>query len=84
MLDETGVALNLSQARQARADGLDPRFCRALAEPTLAALVAAGRSGRRGGGGFFDWPNDRPRKAWPGLSALFPVFASQPEPRRSN
>ena len=37
MLDETGIALNLSQARQARADGLEPRFCRPLAEPTLAA-----------------------------------------------
>ncbi len=80
MLDETGVALNLSQARQARADGLDPRFCRPLAEPTLAALVAAGRSGRRAGGGFFDWPSDGPRKPWPGLNAFFPVSALQPEP----
>ena len=67
MLDETGVALNLSQARQARADGLEPRFCRPLAEPTLAALVAAGRSGRRAGGGFFDWPSDGPRNALAGL-----------------
>ena len=80
MLDETGVALNLSQARQARADGLDPRFCRPLAEPTLAALVAAGRCGRRAGGGFFDWPSDGPRKPWPGLNAFFPVSALQPEP----
>jgi len=80
MLDETGVALNLSQARQARADGLDLRFCRPLAEPTLAALMAAGRSGRRAGGGFFDWPSNGPRKPWPGLSALLPVSAAQPEP----
>ncbi len=82
MLDETGVALNLSQARQARADGLEARFCRPLAEPTLAALVAAGRSGRRAGGGFFDWPSDGPRKPWQGLSALISAPAEQPEPER--
>src|SRR5277367_6279339 len=34
MLDETGIALNLAQARQAREDGLEPRFCRPLAEAT--------------------------------------------------
>ncbi len=80
MLDETGVALNLSQARQARADGLDLRFCRALAEPTLAALVAAGRSGRRAGGGFFDWPSDGRRKPWRGLNSLVSASTLQPEP----
>ncbi|MGO9420764.1 3-hydroxyacyl-CoA dehydrogenase family protein, partial [Roseiarcus sp.] len=39
-----------------------------------------GRSGRRAGGGFFDWPSDGPRMPWPGLSALFPISALQPEP----
>jgi 3-hydroxyacyl-CoA dehydrogenase len=58
MLDETGISLNLSQARQARADSLEARFCRPLAESSLARLVAAGRSGRRSGGGFFDWPDE--------------------------
>jgi 3-hydroxyacyl-CoA dehydrogenase/enoyl-CoA hydratase/3-hydroxybutyryl-CoA epimerase len=72
ILDETGIALNLSQARQARADGLEPRFCRPLAEPTLERLVASDRSGRRAGGGFYDWPNDAPRTPWAGLGALFP------------
>ena len=79
MLDETGIALNLSQARQARADGLEPRFCRPLAEPTLAQLVAAGRCGRRAGGGFFDWPGDGPRKPWPGLATLLPLAPRQPD-----
>lgn len=77
-LDETGIALNLSQARQARADGLEERFCRPLAEPTLEKLIAAGRSGRRAGGGFFDWPEGGPRRPWPGLGALFPYSVSQP------
>ena len=70
MLDETGLALNLAQARQARADGLEPRFCRPLAEPALARLVAAGRAGRRAGGGFFDWPAEGPRTPWPGWRTL--------------
>ena len=42
MLDETGIGLNLQQARQARADGLEQRFCRPLSEPALAHLVEFG------------------------------------------
>jgi 3-hydroxyacyl-CoA dehydrogenase len=80
MLDETGIALNLSQARQARADGLEARFCRPLAEPTLENLVAAGRAGRRAGGGFYDWPGGGPRVLWAGLEQLFPAATRQPEP----
>jgi 3-hydroxyacyl-CoA dehydrogenase len=81
MLDETGIALNLSQARQAHADGLEPRFCRPLAEATLEHLVAAGRSGRREGGGFYDRPLDGPRTPWAGLRALFPLATHETEPK---
>jgi 3-hydroxyacyl-CoA dehydrogenase len=80
MLDETGISLNLSQARQARADSLEARFCRPLAESSLARLVAAGRSGRRSGGGFFDWPDEGVRRPWPGLASLLPAAAHQPRP----
>jgi 3-hydroxyacyl-CoA dehydrogenase len=76
-LDETGLALNLQQARQAAADGLAKRFRRPLAEPLLARLVAAGRGGRRRGGGFYDWPVGGPRALWPGLVGLFPRSAGQ-------
>ena len=70
MLDETGLSLNLQQARQARADGLEPRFCRPLAEPVLERLTEQGRGGRRDGGGFFDWPAEGRRASgralqWP-------------------
>ena len=74
-LDETGLALNLQQARQAAADGLAERFRRPLAEPLLARLVAAGRAGRRRGGGFYDWPDGGSRALWPGLADLFPPAA---------
>jgi 3-hydroxyacyl-CoA dehydrogenase len=77
VLDETGIALNLAQARQARVDGLAPRYCRTLAAPVFALLVEAGRSGRRAGGGFFDWPAQGLRTPWPGLAAAFPSVARQ-------
>ena len=79
MLDETGISLNLQQARQARADGLEPRFCRPLAESVLAQARQSGRGGRRFGGGFFDWPSEGPRTPWPGLAAIFPLAAGQPD-----
>ncbi len=75
LLDDIGLALNLQQARQARADGLPPEHCRPLAEPVLAALVGAGRAGRRGGGGFYDLADDGGRTPWSGLAALFPPAA---------
>jgi len=78
-LDETGIGLNLQQARQARADGLEPRFCRPLADSVLARLVESGRGGRRAGGGFFDWPAEGARAPWAGLAAAFPLAAAQPD-----
>jgi 3-hydroxyacyl-CoA dehydrogenase len=78
VLDETGIALNLAQAQQARADGLAARYCRALAAPVFARLVKAGRLGRRAGGGFFDWPAQGPRTPWPGLAVAFPAPPQQP------
>ena len=77
VLDEVSLSLNLQQARQARADGLDERFCRPLAQPVLAWLVEAGREGRRQGGGFYEHGADG-RRLWPGLAELFPPRASQP------
>jgi 3-hydroxyacyl-CoA dehydrogenase len=79
MLDETGLLLNLQQARQVRADGLPPRLCRPLAEPVLARMAEFGRGGRRNGGGFFDWPGAGPRRVWAGVASAFPPAARQPD-----
>ena len=47
-LDETGIGLQPGQARQARADGLEPRFCRPLAESVLRnSLRRAAAGGAR-------------------------------------
>jgi 3-hydroxyacyl-CoA dehydrogenase/enoyl-CoA hydratase/3-hydroxybutyryl-CoA epimerase len=80
-LDETGIELNLQQARQAKADGLPAHFRRLLAEPVLRALVEAGRGGRHRGGGFYDWPPNGKRELWAGIRTLYPPVKNQPERR---
>ncbi len=71
VVDEVSLTLNLQQARQAEADALPPPFCRLAARPVLEALVAAGRGGRRQGGGFLDEAEGGVRVPWPGLAQLF-------------
>jgi 3-hydroxyacyl-CoA dehydrogenase/enoyl-CoA hydratase/3-hydroxybutyryl-CoA epimerase len=78
ILDETGLALNWQQARQAQADGLDDRVCRRLAWPVLDRMVTTlGRRGRRDGGGFYDHPDGKPKQLWDALDAHFPPLAAQ-------
>ena len=78
VLDEVSLGLNLQQADQARADGLEQRFCRPLARPVLQRMVALGRGGRRAGAGFYDHPAHAPKQLWAGLDALFARGAAQP------
>ncbi len=79
-LDETGIDLNLQQARQAQADGLPERFLRPLSSGALTEMVAAGRRGRRKGGGFYDWPSSgKDRRIWAGLVDMFPRQRIQPD-----
>lgn len=80
MLDETGIALNWQQARQAKADGLGDRASRALAWPVLDRMVMLGRRGRREGAGFYDYPATGAKEFWTGLADLYPPRAQQPEP----
>lgn len=80
VLDEVSLALNLQQARQAQRDGLDARFCRVLAEPVLARMIALGRSGRRDGGGFYDHGAPSGRSLWPGLAQAFASAAGAVSP----
>ena len=77
VLDDISLALNLQQIRQARADGLPVERCRPLAAPVLEAMIAAGRRGRRDGGGFYD-AKSTARSLWSGLERLFPRSLEQP------
>ena len=48
------------------------------ARPGDPGLVAAGRSGRRAGGGVYDYADGGKVSVWPGLSGLFPSMKDQP------
>ena len=39
----------------------------AVGAETVDAMIAAGRPGRSGGAGFYDYPVGEPKKLWPGL-----------------
>lgn len=78
VLDEVSLRLNYQQARQALADGLEPRFCRMLALPVLERMLALGRGGRREGGGFYDHDAAAGRRLWPGLADVFLPAAEPP------
>jgi 3-hydroxyacyl-CoA dehydrogenase/enoyl-CoA hydratase/3-hydroxybutyryl-CoA epimerase len=41
----------------------------------MQKMRAQGRSGRKTGGGFYDYPAEGGKKLWPGLSDIFPVSA---------
>jgi 3-hydroxyacyl-CoA dehydrogenase len=78
VLDEVSLQLNLQQGMQARADGLDERFCRPLAMPVLSLMIKLGRGGRRHGGGFYDWSPDGARQLWRGHRRAFRPTEDQP------
>lgn len=83
VLDAVSLQLNLQQACQARADGLEERFCRPLAWPVLERMVQHfARPGRRFGAGFYDYPATGPRYLWPGLAVHFPLANTQPTVRQ--
>ena len=78
VLDEVSLQLNLQQGAQARADGLDERFCRALAMPVLTRMTELGRGGRRHGGGFYDWSPNGTKQLWDGYEGVFTPAEGQP------
>ncbi len=69
LADEIGMDLMVQVRRQEQADfdkGPGGEF------DTLVQMVENhGRTGRKGGGGFFDYPEDKPKVLWPGLEDSF-------------
>lgn len=47
--------------------------------PTMHKMRDLGRSGRKAGGGFYDYPEGEPKQLWKGLVEQFPAAAEQPE-----
>lgn len=77
--DEVSLELQLKVNRQAIELGLDERFQRAAAIDLVRSMVHdLGRPGRRGGGGFYEYPADGVKHLWLGLARHWPVAAEQP------
>lgn len=81
LLDEVSLELPMKIIRQGQAqsapDGPNA-YEPPCGLPVLEAMLAAGRSGRRGGGGFLDYPEGGRKHLWAGLGEMFPVAATQP------
>jgi 3-hydroxyacyl-CoA dehydrogenase/enoyl-CoA hydratase/3-hydroxybutyryl-CoA epimerase len=78
LADDVGLNL-MHQIRAATRADLGDAAPRHPSDAVLVKMVEAlGRTGRRGGGGFY---HDAPggRRLWPGLGEAFPVAAAQPE-----
>ncbi|CAG4906761.1 3-hydroxyacyl-CoA dehydrogenase NAD-binding domain-containing protein [Paraburkholderia saeva] len=79
VLDEVSLDLQQRVVDQACADGLDERFLRTHARPVIARMNALGRTGRKCGAGFYDYPAAGRKRLWPGLSTVYPPNAVQPD-----
>ncbi|WP_374512136.1 3-hydroxyacyl-CoA dehydrogenase NAD-binding domain-containing protein [Niveibacterium sp.] len=77
VMDEVTLSLILAVADQAARDCAEAGL--PYAPPSALGVVRlmaeAGRSGRSAGAGFYDYPADRTKALWPGLSEAFPVRA---------
>ena len=77
VMDEVTLTLFLhakgQEAADCAAEGLP--FTEPSALEVLRRMVAQGRPGRSGGGGFYDYPADGPKSLWKGLATEFPVAA---------
>jgi 3-hydroxyacyl-CoA dehydrogenase/enoyl-CoA hydratase/3-hydroxybutyryl-CoA epimerase len=77
--DETGLDLGLRILRATDADlgkGTIPAAQMKLAEDLVEKN---GRMGRKNGKGFYDYPQNGPKRLWPGLTELQPKHLSRDE-----
>jgi 3-hydroxyacyl-CoA dehydrogenase/enoyl-CoA hydratase/3-hydroxybutyryl-CoA epimerase len=74
VLDETSLSLSMHVAEQARADlAAEGRTYQAPpGEAVIERMVKEfKRPGRAGGGGFYDYPAEGPKRLWPELKRLY-------------
>lgn len=80
ILDEVTLELQLRVHEQATRDKLPDGFRRLAGIDVVKKMVMEEkRIGRRGGGGFYDYPPQGKKRLWQGLSKLFPPKAVQPD-----
>jgi len=79
LLDEVTLELPMQIVRESEAE--DPDYRRPTSMEVMEKMVdGLGRPGRKGGGGFYEYPDDGPKHLWAGLAEAFPVAAEQPSP----
>jgi 3-hydroxyacyl-CoA dehydrogenase/enoyl-CoA hydratase/3-hydroxybutyryl-CoA epimerase len=82
--DETAIDLGLKIVRAAEAD-LGPQAINPAQKKLLEDMVEKhGRLGRKNGKGFYDYPQGKPKRLWPGLDELLPKRLSRDEIEKLN
>jgi len=78
--DEVTLSLQQSVFRQNDKDKVPERYRSTIGRNVIDHMVDdLKRPGRRGGGGFYDYPENGPKRLWSGLAKEFPQAAQQPE-----
>lgn len=78
LMDETSQELGLRIMRAARAelgDAYEPNGVEDLLENFVEKW---NRPGKKGGAGFYDYPEGGQKKLWPGLAEHYPLLENQP------
>jgi 3-hydroxyacyl-CoA dehydrogenase / enoyl-CoA hydratase / 3-hydroxybutyryl-CoA epimerase len=77
--DEVTLELPMKIVRQAEAE--DPSYRRPGSMEVMEKMAEKlGRPGRKGGGGFYDYPEGGTKRLWLGLADAFPPIPEQPSP----
>lgn len=75
--DEVTIELPLKIVRESKAE--DPDYCVPGSTPVMEKMVdGLHRPGRKGGGGFYEYPEGGKKHLWKGLADHFPLAAEQP------
>lgn len=78
VLDEVTLDLPMKIVRQSEAE--DPAYRRPGSMAVMEKMTEdLGRSSRKAGGGFYDYPAQGAKRLWPGLAEHFPQAAEQPD-----
>lgn len=78
LLDEVTIDLPVKIAEQAIADG-DASYVPEDSMPVLRKMLELGRSSRKSGGAFYEYPKVGSKHLWKGLTEYFPPAKEQPD-----
>jgi 3-hydroxyacyl-CoA dehydrogenase/enoyl-CoA hydratase/3-hydroxybutyryl-CoA epimerase len=78
LLDEVTIDLPIKIVETSRAEeGGD--YAPAVGLPAMYKMRELGRTSRKSGAGFYEYPADGKKRLWPGLKEAFPPKAEQPQ-----